>query len=62
MAMLSVGMIAGGGMAGLMDRWHRSVGIHPFQSAALVLSLGLLWTGISVLIARRARRALLDWR
>ncbi|WP_448601243.1 MFS transporter [Thermoflexus hugenholtzii] len=62
MAMLSVGMIAGSGMAGLMDQWHRAAGIHPFQSAALVLSLGLLWTGISVLIARRARRALLDWR
>jgi DHA1 family multidrug resistance protein-like MFS transporter len=62
MAMLSVGTIAGSGMAGWMDQWHQTAGIHPFQLVALVLSIGLLWTGISVLITRQARRALPNWR
>jgi len=57
MAMISVGMIVGSGMAGLMDQWHRAAGIHPFQFAAMVVLLGLLWTVSGGRIVRRLRSA-----
>ena len=57
MAMISLGMIAGSGMAGLMDQWYRTVGIHTFQFAAMVVSLGLLWTVAGGLMVRRLRSA-----
>jgi MFS family permease len=57
MAMISVGMIVGSGMAGLMDQWHRAAGIHPFQFAAMVVSLGLLWTVSGGRMVRRLRSA-----
>jgi MFS family permease len=52
-AMFSVGMIAGTGMAGVMERWHQAAGLHPFQTAALVILTGLLWTIWVGLSARR---------
>jgi len=55
MAMISLGMIAGSGMAGLIEQWHRTVGLHPFQFAAMVVSLGLLWTIAGGLMVRRLR-------
>lgn len=45
-AMFSVGMIAGTGMAGAMERWHQAVGLHPFQVAALLVLGGLLWAAL----------------
>jgi len=57
MAMISVGMIVGSGMAGLMDQWHRAAGIHPFQFAAMVVSLGVLWTVSGGRMVRRLRSA-----
>jgi len=57
MAMISVGMIVGSGMAGLMDQWYRALGIHPFQFAAMVVYLGLLWTVAGGLMVRRLRSA-----
>ncbi|MDW7992158.1 MAG: MFS transporter [Anaerolineae bacterium] len=45
-AMFSVGMIAGTGMAGTMERWHQAVGLHPFQVAALLVLGGLLWAAL----------------
>ncbi|MBO9370953.1 MAG: MFS transporter, partial [Chloroflexi bacterium] len=57
MAMISVGMIVGSGMAGLMDQWHRAAGIHPFQFAAMVVYLGVLWTVVGGLMVRRLRSA-----
>jgi MFS family permease len=55
MAMISVGMIVGSGMAGLMDRWHQAVGVHPFQIAAIVVFLALLWTAVVGLVVHRTR-------
>ncbi len=51
-AMFSVGMIAGTGMAGAMDRWHQAVNIHPFQGAALVILGSLIWTAFVGLTGR----------
>lgn len=56
-AMFSVGMIAGTGMAGAMERWHQAAGLHPFQVAALVVLGGLLWAIAVNLTDRRKRRA-----
>jgi len=57
MAMISLGMIAGSGMAGWMDQWYRAAGVHPFQFATMVVSLGLLWTVAGGLMVRRLRSA-----
>lgn len=54
-AMFSVGMIAGTGMAGAMERWHQTAGLHPFQVAALVVMGGLLWAAFVGLTVKRAR-------
>ncbi|MCS7178898.1 MAG: MFS transporter [Anaerolineae bacterium] len=56
-AMFSVGMIAGTGMAGAMERWHQTTGLHPFQGAALVVLGGLLWAIAVSLTDRRKQRA-----
>ncbi len=57
MGMLSLGIIAGSGMAGAMERWHQAAGLHPFQTAALVVLTGLLWTGWVGLSPRRKPEA-----
>ncbi|MBC7226714.1 MAG: MFS transporter [Thermoflexales bacterium] len=54
-AMFSVGMIAGTGMAGAMERWHQAAGLHPFQVAAMVILGGLLWTAFVGLMDRQRR-------
>ncbi len=56
-AMFSIGMIAGTGMAGAMERWHQTVGLHPFQITALVVLGGLLWAAVVSLTDRRKRSA-----
>lgn len=52
-AVFSLGASVGTGSAGAMVWLQRSVQIHPFQVAALVAFLGLVWAGIAW--ARRER-------
>ncbi len=52
-AMFPLGIIAGTGMAGTKESWYRLASIHPFQTAALVTSGGLLWAIFVGLVDRR---------